>query len=306
MKKLLLFLSFVGLSAATHAQEAKPATFLDDPIHHPMAPFYALMALVVVVVVLVMTVAFMMIRVLNTLTEKVAQERAEKLGIVYTPRPSFWSRFVSTVNASVPLEEEKSIELDHNYDGIKELDNHLPPWWKWLFYGTIGWAAVYIVAYHLTDSMPLMEQEYRNEVVRAEESKKKFLADQPKVEIDENTLEYKVDAAIIAKGKEIYSINCSPCHKNDGGGGIGPNLTDEFWIHGGHVKNVYATVKNGVPEKGMVSWATVLSPEQLRDVSFYVMSLNGTNPPGAKAAQGELYKAAPAIETDSLNAQAKL
>jgi cytochrome c oxidase cbb3-type subunit III len=306
MKKLLLLLPLVGSAMAVHAQEVKPASFLADPIHHPMTPLYALIFLVVVVAILVMTVAVIMIRVLNTLTEDVAKERAGKLGVVYRPRPSFWSGFVKTVNASVPLEQEKSIELDHNYDGIKELDNHLPPWWKWLFYGTIGWSAVYILAYHFTDAMPLMEQEYRNEVVLAEESKRKFLADQPKVEIDENTLEYKVDAAIIAKGKEIYSINCSPCHKNDGGGGIGPNLTDEFWIHGGHVKNVYSTVKNGVPEKGMISWATVLSPEQLRDVSFFVMSLNGTNPPGAKAAQGNPYTQGPEIKADSLNAQAKL
>ena len=153
-----------------------------------------------------------------------------------------------------------------------------------------------------------MEEEYQNEVAIAEEQKKKFLANQPKVAVDENTLTYTKDDAIIAKGKEIYSINCAPCHKNDGGGGIGPNLTDEYWLHGGGVKDVYATVKNGVPEKGMVSWSNVLSPEQMRDVSFFILSLKGTNPPGAKGPQGEVYNAGndAGVKTDTARAQASL
>jgi cytochrome c oxidase cbb3-type subunit III len=307
MKKLILFGFTMASGISAFAQEANSASFWSDPVNHPMAPFYGLIALVLVVIVLVMAVAIAMIRVLNTLSERVAQERAQRLGIEYKPRPSFWSRFVKTVNDSVPLEEEEKIELDHNYDGIKELDNHLPPWWKWLFYGTIGWAAVYMIVYHYSGTLPLMEQEYKNELTKAEEVKRKFLATQPKVEIDENTLTYSADAAIIAKGKDIYAINCSPCHKNDGGGGIGPNLTDEYWIHGGDIKNIFATVKNGVPEKGMVSWASVLSPEQLRDVSFFVMSLKGSNPPGAKAPQGTPFT--PAVEevkSDSSKAQAAL
>lgn len=308
MKKTFISLLMMIGGFGAFAQDAQTKTFFDDPVNHPLTPFYALIALLLVVVVLVLLVGVAMIRVLNTLADRAEKERATKEGKVYVPRPTFWSRFVQTANASVPLENEKSIELDHNYDGIKELDNHLPPWWKWLFYGTIGWAGVYMVVYHFSDSLPLMEEEYQNEVAIAEEQKKKFLANQPKVAVDENTLVYTKDDAIIAKGKEVYSINCAPCHKNDGGGGIGPNLTDEYWLHGGSVKDVYATVKNGVPEKGMVSWSNVLSPEQMRDVSFFILSLKGTNPTGAKGPQGEIFNAGSdaEVKSDTARAQASL
>lgn len=308
MKKFLISTLLIIGGFGALAQDAQTKTFFDDPVNHPLTPFYALVALLLVVIVLILVVGIAMIRVLNTLADRAEKERAVKEGKVFAPRPTFWKRFVQTANASVPLENEKSIELDHNYDGIKELDNHLPPWWKWLFYGTIGWAVVYMVVYHFSGSLPLMEEEYQNEVAIAEEQKKKFLANQPKVAVDENTLTYTKDDAIIAKGKEIYSINCAPCHKNDGGGGIGPNLTDEYWLHGGGVKDVYATVKNGVPEKGMVSWSNVLNPEQMRDVSFFILSLKGTNPPGAKAPQGEVYNAGndAGVKTDTARAQASL
>src|SRR5688572_30001122 len=178
-----------------------------------------------------------MIKVLSILGLEWEKQRAEKLGVEYKPRPSLWSRFSQKMNASIPLEQEKEIELDHNYDGIKELDNHLPPWWKYLFYFTIVWAVVYLIVYHVTDTLPLQEDEYQNQIVQAEEVKRKYLATQPKLQIDENSLSYSKDDAIIAKGKELYTINCTPCHKADGGGSIGPNLTDEYWIHGGDIKS---------------------------------------------------------------------
>jgi cytochrome c oxidase cbb3-type subunit III len=307
MKKLFALTFLIAGTSSGFAQDAQIKSFLSDPVNHPMTPAYALMALLLIVVLIIAIVGIAMIRVLNSLADKAERERAERTGVPFKPRPSFWSRFVQKANASVALEDEKSIEMDHDYDGIRELDNHLPPWWKWLFYGTIGWAGVYMIVYHFSGSLPLMEDEYKNEVSIAEDQKKQFLAKQPKVEVDESTLEYTHDEAIISKGKEIYSINCSPCHKNDGGGGIGPNLTDEYWLHGGDVKNIYTVVKNGVPEKGMISWAGVLKPEELRNVSFFIMSLKGTNPPGAKGPQGEVFKAGTAdVKSDSSNVQASL
>jgi cytochrome c oxidase cbb3-type subunit III len=307
MKKLVTLVVLLANGLSAFAQEAKGTSFLSDPFNHPLTPFYALIFLIVLIIILIMVVGIAMIRVVSALADRAEKERAEKQGKVYRPSPSFWDRFVQTANASVPLEHEKEIELAHAYDGIKELDNHLPPWWKWLFYGTIVWAGVYMVVYHFGGSLPLMEEEYRNEVAVAQEQRSKFLASQPKVNIDENALTYAHDDAIIAKGKEIYSINCSPCHKNDGGGGIGPNLTDEYWLHGGDVKNIFATVKNGVPEKGMVSWANVLSPEQLRDVSFFIMSIKGSNPQGAKGPQGEIFKSATVeVKADTAQAQSSL
>lgn len=311
MKRLLVIILTIGFNSAAFAQAAaaEEKSFWSDPFNHPALPFYAVMTLIAVVIVLISMVAAAMIRVLNTLSEQMEREKAAKLGIAYKPKPSFWDKFSTAVNDAVPVEQEKSIELDHNYDGIRELDNHLPPWWKYLFYFTIVWGIIYVIVYHFTNSLPLPGEEYKNELAEAEQVKQKYLATQPRVEIDENALTYSADAEIIAKGNEIYQINCSPCHKADGGGGIGPNLTDAYWLHGGDVKNVYATIKNGVPEKGMVSWAAVLKPEEIRNVSFYVMSLQGTNPPGAKAAQGTLAApAAPAspAPSDSTKTQASL
>lgn len=248
-----------------------------------------------------------MIRVLNALSENVERERAAKLGVEFKPMPSWWAKFSQAVNASVPVEEEKSIELDHNYDGIRELDNHLPPWWTYLFYATIVFGVIYSFAYHFSSYLPLPTEEYQSELTEAEVLKKNFLATQPKVEIDEASLTYSADAAIIAKGKEIFGANCASCHNANGGGGIGPNLTDAYWLHGSDVKNIYGTIKNGVPEKGMISWAATLSPEKIRDVAFYVLSIQGSNPPGGKAPQGTLAAPpAPEAKTDSTKTQASL
>jgi cytochrome c oxidase cbb3-type subunit 3 len=212
------------------------------------------------------------------------------------------------MNASVPVEQEKEIELDHSYDGIRELDNHLPPWWKWLFYGSIAWGVVYLAVFHITDSLPLSLQEYQMELALADEQVKKYQASQPQAIIDENSLEFTDDAATLEKGKDVYmNNNCGGCHRNDGGGNtIGPNLTDEYWLHGGEVKNVFLTIKNGVVEKGMPAWGKSMSPQDVRDVTFFVMSLQGTNPPEAKAPQGDIHKLELKTKSDTLKVQAGL
>jgi cytochrome c oxidase cbb3-type subunit III len=307
MKKIVSLFSLLALSVSAFAQEAASAkNFWSDPFNDPLFPLYAVFALMFIVTLLVVFVALYILKVLNLFVQKAAEERATKLGIVYVPEPSVWSSFWLKINALKPLEKEAEIMLDHNYDGIKELDNHLPPWWKWLFYGTIIWSVVYLVVYHWSDSLPLQDEEYQNEVEIAQEQRAKLMAAQPAVVIDENTLSYN-DATdeLLAKGKQVYAINCSSCHNPLGEGSIGPNLTDDFWLHGGSVKDIYLTIKNGVQEKGMIPWGPVLSPQQIRDVTFYIMSLKGTNPPNPKAPQGEKYAddAAPVVATDSLKTQ---
>jgi cytochrome c oxidase cbb3-type subunit 3 len=271
-------------------------------------PFYITAGAVALLLILVVVVAIYVIRVLNFLTEQARRQQAVESKKTYAPALSRWKKFVQKMNASVPLEREKDIELDHNYDGIRELDNHLPPWWKWLFYGTIAWAVIYFILFHVTDTLPLSQEEYRRELAQAEQQIKEFQASQPKAVIDENALEYKEDAAAIDKGKSIFiNNNCAGCHRNDGGGNtIGPNLTDEYWLHGGDVKNIFLTIKNGVVEKGMPAWGKSMSAQDVRDVTFFVMSLKGTNPPDAKAPQGELIKQDVKARPDSLKAQAAL
>ncbi|MBT1695863.1 c-type cytochrome [Fulvivirgaceae bacterium PWU4] len=307
MKKPLLILSGCLFAASTFAQENTAKTFWDDPVNHPLASLYVVTALLLVVVILVAFVGIYMVKVLNTLTEQARKVNAEKSGIAYVPLQSWWQRFAQRMNASVPVEQEKNIEMDHSYDGIRELDNHLPPWWKWLFYGTIGWSVVYIIVFHFSASLPLSLEEYQQEVAVAEEQARKLRASQPEATIDENALQYTADAAIIEKGKTVFMNNpCGSCHRNDGGGNtIGPNLTDEYWLHGGDVKNIFNTIKNGVVEKGMPAWGKSMSPQDVRDLTFFVMSLQGTKPADAKAPQGELFKQTP-VGADTTATQASL
>jgi cytochrome c oxidase cbb3-type subunit 3 len=253
-------------------------------------------------------VAITMIRILNTLTIQSEKENARKQGVVYVPKPGWWSRFSQSMNASVPLEQENEIELDHSYDGIRELDNHLPPWWKWLFYGTIAWSAVYIFVFHVSNTLPLQLNEYQSELEQAEAQALKLKASRPVQEIDENSLAFSLDSTtFINNGKTVFMDNsCSSCHRADGGGNtIGPNLTDEYWLHGGHIKDVFTTVKNGVVEKGMPAWGKALSPQQVRDVTFFILSLQGSKPENAKKPQGEIFIGLD-VPSDSTKAQASL
>jgi cytochrome c oxidase cbb3-type subunit 3 len=154
-----------------------------------------------------------------------------------------------------------------------------------------------MAVYHFTDSFPLPEQEYQNELAAAEEASRILKASQPAELIDENTLVFTDDVEIITHGKLIFaSSNCGSCHRVDGGGNaIGPNLTDEYWLHGGEIRKVFTTINNGVVEKAMPAWGKVMSRKDVRDLAFYVMSLQGSKPANAKAPQGELYK--PVIKT---------
>ncbi|NBP70415.1 MAG: hypothetical protein EBU52_16985, partial [Cytophagia bacterium] len=225
MKNKITAFILLLLPAVAWAQETPAKGFWDDPINHPMTPFYALMALVLLVTILVFVVAIMLLQVLNTFVEKAAREKAAALGLEYKPEPSWWQKLDRKLTNAIPLEKEATIELDHNYDGIKELDNHLPPWWKWLFYGTIAWSVVYLVVYHITDSVPLQQEEYNNEVALADEQIRKIRAAEPVAAIDEAALTYTADAELISKGALVFKNNCVSCHKEKGEGSIGPNLT---------------------------------------------------------------------------------
>lgn len=287
---ILLLVSFTA--APAFAQEAAaPQSFMDDPINHPMMPLYLTTALLFITLVLVIIVAVYMLRILNTFVEQAEKDRAKRLGIAYVPTVSWWTKFWDEFNASVPVAKEQDIDLGHEYDGIRELDNHLPPWWKGILYGSMIWGVIYLVVYHFLGSLPLSAAEYENSLAVAAEQVRAYRATQPVAVIDESTLAYTNDAAILSNGQKVFiSNNCQSCHRQDGGGNaIGPNLTDTYWIHGGSIKNIFQTIKNGVVEKGMPAWGKVMSPTDVRDVAFYVMSLQGSNPKDPKAPQGTIY-----------------
>ncbi len=184
------------------------------------------------------------------------------------------------------LEDAEVLLENHDYDGIRELDNPLPPWWIYLFYGTIIFGVYYMVQYHILDGED-QYQEYTQEVVFAEREIEAYQNQLPK----QQDLVASQDDNMLAQGKKIYDLYCKVCHRPDGGGGIGPNLTDAFWILGGDIKSVYATIENGGrPGKGMVSWKSSLNASQMEQVANYILSLQGTNPPNPKAPEGEEYK----------------
>jgi cytochrome c oxidase cbb3-type subunit 3 len=204
------------------------------------------------------------------------------------PEVSATSGLMQVLTDATPVEKEADILLDHDYDGIKELDNNLPPWWKWGFYISIVYAVVYLFLFHVIKVVPLSEEEYNREVAQAEIDVAAYLATAADL-IDENNVTFLTDDARLASGKKIYDLNCVACHAADGGGLVGPNLTDPYWIHGGSINAVFKVIKEGVIEKGMIPWKTQLSPSQIQDVASYVLSLQGNTPANPKAPEGELY-----------------
>lgn len=205
-------------------------------------------------------------------------------------KDSMWKRWMNSLTKAVPVEKEADVMLDHNYDGIKELDNQLPPWWVWGFYLTIAFSIVYMVHYHISGTGKLQDAEYFAEMERAELVKAERLS-HVKDLITEATVVQLSDAKSLVSGKEIYIKNCVACHGEEGQGGVGPNLADDFYLHGGGIKNVFKVIQEGVPAKGMISWKSQLSPAQIQEVSSFIMSIHGSNPAGAKEAQGERWVA---------------
>jgi cytochrome c oxidase cbb3-type subunit 3 len=199
----------------------------------------------------------------------------------------WWSRLDKKLfTKAVAVEKEADILLDHDYDGIRELDNSLPPWWKYGFYITIVAAVVYMLNFHVFGGKNPTE-EYQEELAQAQIQKELYEAKNVD-KIDENNLTMPA-AAGIESGKEIFNTACWTCHGKLGEGGAGPNLTDDYWLHKGSLSDVYISIKKGYPDKGMQSWAKNFTPKEINNLAGYIMTLKGTNPAGAKAAQGDLF-----------------
>lgn len=290
-KGLITLVILFTTPVLAQAQDAEPS-FFERATEQDLLILFVL-GLALVVSVLVLMVAIYTLTVLKVIVNK----DKVKTGAAVEAEPSFWSGFNKTMTDAVPIEKERTILLDHEYDGIRELDNHLPPWWKWLFYFTIGWSVIYLIVYHVTGTMPLQEEEYQMELAEAREAVEARQVASTE-SIDESTVEFSDDPAHLANGQTLYERNCAVCHQNDGGGLVGPNFTDKYWIHGGSMQDIYRVVKYGVPEKGMISWQAQLSPVDMRDVSSYILTFQGTTPANGKEPQGDLYEpsAAPADE----------
>ena len=207
---------------------------------------------------------------------------------VLVKQPSAFAKFRRVITKTTPVETEHELLLNHDYDGIKELDSQIPPWFLWLFYITIFFSIVYMLDYHVFNSSPLQDEEYQLQVKQAEVERAALM--NSGAMLNEETVTLLTDQPAIDNGKQIFATNCVACHAADGGGLVGPNLTDDYWIHGGGVKNIFKTIKYGVTAKGMIAWQTQLNPKQIQDVASYIVTLHGTTPVTPKQSEGIIWK----------------
>jgi cytochrome c oxidase cbb3-type subunit 3 len=170
-------------------------------------------------------------------------------------------------------DENDPLLLDHEADGIRELDNKLPRWWVWLFYGTIVFAALYLGYYHVLRAGDLMDGEYQKEIKAGAAIKGAAIS---KFEGNIAALQPSADPLVLNNGRQTFATLCAPCHRADGGGLVGPNLTDTYWIHGSNFADNVTTIWNGVPAKGMITWKNNLRPDQIYAVASYIYTLRGS------------------------------
>jgi cytochrome c oxidase cbb3-type subunit 3 len=223
--------------------------------------------------------------------------------VVHRESPYTWARMWSRLNSFRPMSEERELLLDHNYDGIQELDNRLPRWWLYGFYVCILFAAAYLWRFHVSHAAPLSGQEFAMAMEKAAIEKEAYLKKAAN-SVDENTVTLLTAPADLSEGKSIFTANCAACHGADAQGQVGPNLTDDYWLHKGSVQEVFKTIKYGYPEKGMRSWKDDLSPAQIAKVAGFIKSLHGTHPANAKEPQGELWQDEGKVVADSTKATA--
>ena len=199
---------------------------------------------------------------------------------------NMWQELLHKLTKTKPVTQEAEILLDHNYDGIKELDNSLPPWWLYSFYISIVFSVLYLGYYHILDG-DTQTDEYHKQMEIARLEVEKYKRENPST-FDASNVTASDDTTL---GKKLFKANCAACHMADGGGGIGPNLTDDYWILGGGIKNVYNTIAEGGRDgKGMIAWKSSLSPEKIQQLASYIISLKNTTPKKPKEKEGELWK----------------
>jgi cytochrome c oxidase cbb3-type subunit III len=281
LKNILLLIGFFGLMAASNvasaftfngpgkAEEGAPWLLIEN------SDLYILIAINLVLVGVLIYIRGLFKEFMNIISPpkpKVVEEKAisKKLNKILTD--------------VVEIEDEASILMDHEYDGIQELDNNLPPWWVWMFYATIISGVIYMFHYHVFRTGDLQESAYKKEMAASQKEIDAYLSKMA-MNVDETSASLMTDAGDLSAGKAVFEINCVTCHNAKGEGNIGPNLTDKFWLYGNDVKDVFKIIKYGNNSKGMPDHATKLNPIQIQQAASFVLSLpytDGKEPQGTE------------------------
>lgn len=265
--------------------------FIDSGDRPAFIKFPMVNLILLVILVLLVAIEAVVKAADNIVYQLLSEEEKAKLAAdenLKLTEKLWFKKLMSKLTRTVPIENEASLLLNHDYDGIKELDNNLPPWWVYSFYACIVFAAVYLVRFEIMGA-DNQEMELKKELAQAKIEVAEYMKNAPDL-MDEKSVTQLTEPADLAIGKTLFENNCAACHRADAGGQIGPNLTDNHWILGGGIKNIFHTITNGGRDgKGMISWKGTLKPKEIQKVASYIMSLKGSNPKDAKAPDGDLW-----------------
>ncbi|NHN24442.1 c-type cytochrome [Flavobacterium jejuense] len=278
---LLFAIVFMGMEYFIDSGE-KPA-FIEFPMVSVF--LFVFLFLLIAIEIVISAVDKVTYQLLN---EEQKKQLEEAQALPFT-ESAFYKNIMKKLTRSKAIEQEADVMLDHNYDGIRELDNVLPPWWVYLFYGCVVFAIVYLVRFHIVGDYT-QKEEYEMAMNEAKLEHEEYLKNAPDL-VNVDNVVLMTDAASIADGKRVFTENnCASCHKENLEGNIGPNLTDKYWINGGGVKNLFTVISEGSSKNTvMAPWKEVIKPTDIQKVASYILSLQGSNPLGAKAPEGELW-----------------
>lgn len=279
----LLFLSFFVL-AITPAFAEEGSLLSGETMNYIGFGAIVLAMITLCIALYVVLKAFRVVAKILLGPEAVEEKKVDKVALKAEKKAARAER-INKIFSLKPLSEEQSLIIPHEYDGIQELNNPTPGWFMYLFYATIIFAVSYLLIYHVFGIGQLQYDEYKTEMAVAAKEKAAYLAKSAD-NVDENTVKLSTDVTALAAGKATFEGKCAPCHGNNGQGVVGPNLTDDYWLHGNRINDIFKTIKYGVQSKGMPTWESQLTPKQISDVANYVKSLHGSNPANPKEPQG--------------------
>lgn len=280
LRLILLSLLVLGVQPAMASDSLVPP----DTMNYIGYGAIIITCFVILIALLMVLKAFKVLTRLVLGPEAVKDKKAEREAL-RAQRKAARAERLNKLLSLKPMSEEHTLVLQDEYDGIRELNNPTPAWFMYLFYGTIIFAASYLLIYHVFKAAPLQYDEYKNEMAVAAKEKAAFLAKSAD-KVDENTVKLSTEPAVLSAGQATFTSRCAACHGDKGQGVVGPNLTDDYWLHGNKINEIFKTIKYGVQAKGMPTWESQLTPKQISDVANYVKSLRGSNPANPKEPQG--------------------